>query len=385
MPINTVRQKTKVYKYESYWREEKRQIIRDSKGNPFPFPKPGVDWQNRKLFMSKLEETEEALRTRDKFQKYDKDDYRDCLICGRKNVGTGMYELNNFRWEDSLMHYINKHNIEPSENFMDLIFRFQIDPRPIARKAVSTLKGVTVVKQNKQWLKIDRNQIMIMDALMEHGSRQQYIDKRNRRMFRYSEHAGLLDFDDNGLEKLVISGKTFRVDKDDDDIYLPTNMKEAFDYEYIFHTHPATPKPGGRVKVGILYEFPSISDVFHFMDHYNQGKTQGSIIIAAEGMYIVRKAVPDNKKIRMDENKFYHATIRTYGEIQNESIRKYGTKFTNRTFFSKIAQNTSYIERINRVTNRYGINIDYYPRTKDSRGRWIIDTVYVPVYSIEAE
>ena len=99
----------------------------------------------------------------------------------------------------------------------------------------------------------------------------------------------LLDFNNSGLEKIIISGNTSRVDANDDVIFLPKNMIDAFDYEYIFHTHPPTPKQGARANVGILYEFPSISDLFHFMDHYNEGKTQGSIVIAPEGMYIIRK------------------------------------------------------------------------------------------------
>ena len=72
-----------------------------------------------------------------------------------------------------------------------------------------------------KYLKLDRNQILIMDALMKHGGyTRKYIDKKNRNIYRFSEHAGILDFNKLGLEKLIISGKTSRIDKGDEDIYL---------------------------------------------------------------------------------------------------------------------------------------------------------------------
>ena len=95
-----------------------------------------------------------------------------------------------------------------------------------------------------------------MDALLQHGS---YIKRYNdnNKDFRYSEHMGLLDFNNDGLDKIIVSGKTIRVDEHDNEIYQPDNVVEALDYEYFFHTHPATPRPGGRVDEGILFEFPS--------------------------------------------------------------------------------------------------------------------------------
>ena len=69
---------------------------------------------------------------------------------------------------------------------------------------------------------------------------------------------------------------------------MPNNVEDMFNYEYIFHTHPPTPRPGGRVNVGIVYELPSIGDVLHFIDHFNDGKISGSIVITSEGIYNIR-------------------------------------------------------------------------------------------------
>jgi hypothetical protein len=222
-----------------------------------------------------------------------------------------------------------------------------------------------------------------MDALMRHGGYKYYSDK-DMNVFRYSEHAGLLDFNATKLERVVVSGNTTRVDEGDDDIFLPEVMIDMYDYEYIFHTHPPTPRPGGRAELGVLYEFPSIGDIFHFLDHHNGGKTQGSVVIAAEGMYIIRKYTMDTKKIRINEDKMFRGFNYVSSRAQTLSLRKYGDRFSTTKFYSKIAQDDKYIKMINKILNKYSLHIDYYPRIKDKKGRWIIDTVYLPVYPVEA-
>lgn len=381
--MNIVRVNKKFYKYESFWRSSKYSKERDYNGNLFPWPKESKEWQNRKLFLMKLKETEDYLKKKKKIKWYKKEDYKDCIIDGEENITKGFYQLNSIRWETGLYHYIDKHKIKPSNEFIDHIFRFIIGTRIIEKKRSSKIKGVTIIKQNKTYMRIDRNQILILDALMKYGSYKIYVDKKNKKIFRYSEHAGLLDFNENKLERIIVSGKTTRIDENDDDIFLPKNMLDAFDYEYIFHTHPPTPKPGGRVHIGILYEFPSISDIFHFIDHYNKGVTQGSLVITPEGLYNIRKNNLDNKKIKIDENKFYHDMMKIYNIVQSDAIKKYGTNFTMNQFFSKIAQDVTFINQINKIANKYDIQIDYYPRIKDIKNHWIIDTIYVPVYSIE--
>ena len=382
--MNVVKKDKKYYKYESVWRDHKNEKVYDSEGRLFPWPKPlktKESWQNKDIFLMKLADTMTHLRRKNKFEKYSKS--KRCHICGKRNISTGLFTLGNIRWEDGLYHYIKEHNIKPSDEFIDIIFRYQIDPRVLSRKKIGRLEGVTVVKENKRYLKMARNQIFIMDALMKHGSYKRYVDAANKSVFRYSEHAGLIDFNNNGVEKIVISGKTTRVDKDDSSIYQPKNMLDMFDYEYIFHTHPATQKPGGRVGQGILYEFPSISDIFHFIDHYNDGQTQGSIVIAPEGMYIIRKHIPDGKKIRIDEDKFYNQARNVFEKVQEDAIEEYGDDFSNHTFYSDISQNKEYIDRVNEVLNKHHLHIDYYSRIRDRMNRWVIDTVYVPVYVIE--
>ena len=235
-----------------------------------------------------------------------------------------------------------------------------------------------------KYLKIHKNQLLIMDALMIHGSyNKKYQDKKD--IFKYSEHSGLLDFNNKGLEKIIVSAKTNRIDKGDDELFMPNDLKESFDYEYIFHTHPATPRLGGRIKDGILYEFPSISDMFHFIDHYNDGSTQGSMVMAPEGLYNIR-AVDNSKKIKMTydrENKFYKAYRDIFEDTNIDAIEVHGKKFSDKYYYSKIASDTQYIDSINKMLKKYNLFIDYFPRIKNKKGQWIVDTIYIPIYPRE--
>ena len=230
------------------------------------------------------------------------------------------------------------------------------------------------------YVKLKSNQIMIMDALMYHGGyTKKYVDAKTNN-FRYSEHAGLLDFEGRFLDKVIVSGHTNRVDKGDDDIYLPSNMREALKYEYLFHTHPPTPKPGGRSNDGILFEFPSIGDILHFIDHCNDGKTIGSLVVAPEGMYNIRKLHVDAKKIKLDEDLMFKQVNKGYSSIQEEALTKYGTDFSTYDFYSKISQDLTYINKLNKILNIFKLHIDFFPRRRDNKGKWIIDNIYLPIY-----
>ena len=78
------------------------------------------------------------------------------------------------------------------------------------------------------------------------GSKEKkYFDSKSK--LRYSEHSGLLDFGKSRLQRIIINAKQNISDKVDDTILLPDNMPDAFDFEYMFHTHPSTPNPGSRI------------------------------------------------------------------------------------------------------------------------------------------
>ena len=216
---------------------------------------------------------------------------------------------------------------------------------------------------------------------MRHGKKKIYSHKSK---LKFSEHAGLLNFNNNSLIQILVYANTNIISKGDSDIFFPNSLEDAYKYEYIFHTHPPTHSYGGRAINGILYEFPSINDIFHFLDHYNNGMIQGSIIIAPEGMYIIRKHIVDNKKIFVDEDKLYNDFNTKFFNIQNKAIDIYGISFTKHDFLSSVAQDYKYINKLNNVLHKYFLHIDYYSRILE-HNEWIIDTIYVPIYSVEKE
>ena len=386
--MNTVRRGNSTYKYEFFWRDKESEEILDSDNKPLPFPvhSDTNTWPSKDTFISTLKVAQTAFTARNKFTPLPPTQHKNCLLCHKKNVITGTFSVNGIRWPDGMLHYINKHNIKPSDEFIDYIYRFVNNLNEISSQAVTRVKGEHITKDNKKMLKLDRNQILIMDALMWHGGKKFYKDCKNNNIYRYSEHYGLLDFNNSGLDKIIIFANTNKVDPIDDDIYLPRHNVASLDYEYIFHTHTTTAgKPGGRVTCGILYEFPSVSDVFHFINHYNTGRTCGSLVITAEGLYIIRKFINDDKNIRIDEDELYEEMLATLWEAQRVAIEQYGTDFNTYKFYSVVAQNKTYIGMINKVLNKHELHIDYYPRMRDKKGKWFINTIYLSVFVVDGK
>lgn len=375
----TIKNKDKIINIEGLWRKNKSKKEYDSKKNEIPYPTPYKKKWDKENFIKKLIKIEKILINKKKFKVLYEKNIKNCKICNLENIDNKFYYIKNNYWSSSLLHYILEHNIKPSDEFINLILSYKIHKG----QDILNIPAISITKYDKQYLKLTRNHLLIMDALLQHGS---YIKRYNdnNKDFRYSEHMGLLDFNNDGLDKIIVSSKTTRVDEHDNEIYQPDNVVEALDYEYFFHTHPATPRPGGRVNEGILYEFPSTNDIFHFIEHYNKGRTQGSIVITSEGLYIIRKRVVNDKKIKIkNENLMEKNMIKYFDEQQIKAIKKYGKEFTTQYFYSKIAQNISYMKNINKKIKKYGIFIEYVPRIRDKKGRWILEEILLPVYVIE--
>jgi len=248
------------------------------------------------------------------------------------------------------------------------------------------IDGKLIFKSNKyKYIKLIRNQLLILDALMNDGGyTKKYLDKSKK--LRYSEHSGYFGLNKSTIDRLIVSGKTFREDKYDEEILLPYNLIDTYKYEYVFHTHPPTPKVGGRAIDGILYEFPSVYDIFHFIDHYNMQNTIGSIIIAAEGYYIIYEKNINIKKITYDielENDIIEHIDKYNSKIQEKAIEIYGTDFTDEYFYSVIAKNEKYIKMYNNIINKYlhnQIKIIIKHRDIDKlTNTWILKNLYLKI------
>jgi hypothetical protein len=382
------KENNKIIKLESYWRFDKDDLRKDDLDNLYPIPKEGKFWTDKEQFLDRLTKIERFLLSNKRFFDFDKSEK--CLLCHKNKlndesviVGTGHYLLENIIWKNSLVHYILEHNIKPSNEFMDFIYQFDDRKKnKITDFEVLKVDGSEYMIDDIKYLKVNRNQILIFDALMVHGGfKKKYSLSNDLTNLKYSEHMGLLDFDQHGLDKVIISAKTTRVDEGDDEIFMPKSIKESLDFEYIFHTHPPTPNPGSRAIQGILYEFPSVSDILHFLYHYNLGKTQGSIVVAPEGMYNIRKKNFNRDNIRIDdEDELIKELSKVHFKIQDKAIKKYGAKINLNKFYNEIAQDMNFIDEYNQTLNKYDIQIDYFPRIKDKNDNWFVDNIYLPVY-----
>lgn len=239
------------------------------------------------------------------------------------------------------------------------------------------------------------NTLNILDGLYEIGSDRRYIEKNKNiyssKVSRFSEHYGFLSFDENLVNKVIVLNDT-RVDKHDPIIYQPQNCLEALKIDYVFHTHPKTPYIGSRIKNGMIYEFPSISDIIHFIDHHNNGRMLGSIVITPEGLYIIHKYYFDREKIKLDTDILIDETYEVYTSCYEESLENFKKldfkkyivnneiKLPNEIFFTKISDNFDYINSINKHLIKYDLFIDFYPRIKlPDSDYWIIPDIYLPV------
>jgi hypothetical protein len=248
-----------------------------------------------------------------------------------------------------------------------------------------------IPEYNINYYMFNTNELNVIDGLYEEGSNKIYIDKK-KNIFtseknRFSEHYGLLYFSNNKLEKIVVQLNS-RVEKSDPTIYMPENSEEAFKVDYLFHTHPKTPYLGSRMAGSIIYEFPSFSDILHYIDHHNLGKLLGSIIISPEGIYNIRKNMFNRDKIKIDQDIFLSELEDIYIECYQDSMLDYSDlkkiekvnghyKIPEKIFYKQIATNLEFIKRINNVLEKYDLSIDYYPRIKLDE-KWIFPTIFLP-------
>lgn len=304
-----------------------------------------------------------------------------CSCCGKKFNFIYNFKYNNtsIKITESDIHILNSHNMIDANLY----------------KQITNIKFIDF---DIEWCLIATNQLNILNGLYEVGSNQIYIQKNKNipqsKISRFSEHSGFIYFEKNKVSNInVISGT--RVEQSDPSIYMPKNCLEAFEVNYIFHTHPKTPYIGSRIKGGIVYEFPSISDIIHFIEHHNNGKLLGSIVVAPEGVYIIRKNNFNRKNISVDYDIMIDELEEIFIECYNDSYLKYSSigynnfkihneiKLPEAFFYNKISINYNYIDKINKVLIKYDIFIDYYARihfdkTNFTSNQWIFNDIYLP-------
>jgi hypothetical protein len=229
---------------------------------------------------------------------------------------------------------------------------------------------------NNNKLKISMNDLNIMDGLYEIGSKKIYIESKlsnNLKDLKYSEHYGYLEILLNNIVKICVLNKK-RIDDNFKDVYMPESNIELFNYEYIFHTHPKFDKLGYRRL--IIFEYPSINDLLHFIDHYNLGVLKRSLIISPEGLYIIKKHKDTNDKIIIDTDIFINKVNNVYLDCEEIIINKYYlTNITCDYFYNKIIYDLECLDKINKVLQFFNITIDYYARN-NINNNYVLLSIY---------
>lgn len=355
------------------WDKTLEKIIKDK--SKIPKPCVGTLWSSKTFFLEKLTSLEQSLKPRI-ISKTD----TGCLLCKNKNQSNKIYVHKNIIWSSGLYHYIDKHNVKPPSKFIRFVLDNDPDNSNKCIGSTANIRGKVVSLNNFSYVKIKSNQLLILDALMEFGGNVKRYKEKHETGYKYSEHSGVLEFNKKILDRVIVIGTTERVKSVDPEIYVADIGDIAYKYEYIFHTHPSTPKPGGRADVGILYEFPSPNDLYHFIEKSNDGRVQGSLVITPEGLYNIRKNTSNITHIEINTT-MGHKFRSVLDSVQVKSIKKHGLDFDNEYFYSVIAQDLEPINECNKLLKHYDLHIDFFPRQKTKKGIWIIGTVYLPLCS----
>ena len=76
--------------------------------------------------------------------------------------------MNKIIWDNGLYHYIKEHNVKPSNDFINFIDNNQFLDN---KKIIGKIKSKSYYKGNKTLVKLEKNQILAFDALMNYGGK----------------------------------------------------------------------------------------------------------------------------------------------------------------------------------------------------------------------
>ena len=284
---------------------------------------------------------------------------------------TKYYKLSNIIWSDKMKYLIETHHRYPSEYFIKVILNTIVIDDYIVNKPIY-LDPTKINELN--YIPLHHNTLLIMDSLFNNGSQSQYESTSDKK-FLYSEHSGVLSVKNNRIENVIIFTDTDRIDKNDQTILLPNNIDINTDvshFEYLFHTHPNATIYAGRINEGVLLEVPSASDLLYFSKYSATKNIQGSIIVAPEGMYVIR-VIKYGEKIKLDQTLLHN--IKSFIlDLEEEAVRKVqGIKnLSDPDIFHKtVGSDLSYIKSYNKFIKSTNIMVEYYPRYKKNN-QWFL-------------
>ena len=218
---------------------------------------------------------------------------------------------------------------------------------------------------------LPHNQLMILDALFEQGSNSKYqqlakgYSKSNPKKYIYSEHSGSMIVKNDEIDQILVYAAPGRIEETDAEIIMPINQDDMGNHPYLFHTHPGTSRKTTLIREGVVFEFPSPGDLFNFAYYEKkQHKVQASIIVVAEGMYVIRKNNWDcDILLGSNEYPYIQKGIDKIHRLAQNNIGKNPKCYDSIDNFQKyVARNPKYIEKYNKLLHHTNLFVDYYPR-----------------------
>lgn len=287
---------------------------------------------------------------------------------------TKFYILGNIVWSNTLLHNIRSHHLYPSEYFIKTILTMVVYDDYITNPPI---KLPSKYINSFTYIPLHYNKLLIIDALMEQGSRPKYLlQKNNSVKYIYSEHSGVITTDNGIIDNIIVSAESDRVDIGDNNIYLPKNTKILETHKYIFHTHPNTMTFGGRAKDGIIYEFPSSNDLFNFIKYHNEGMALLSLIVAPEGIYIIRP-LRYQSELNTDKNLFYYMK-KNILKLEKMAMTKFKNILNDISdpdiFHNNVGSDFTFIKIYNKCIKSANLFVEYYPRVKKNN-MWLLRQV----------
>lgn len=307
---------------------------------------------------------------------------------------THVYTLDDIVWTGQLLHYIEFHNYAPDPPFEKMLASIRYhdtgiltyhvpmeDVLALYQKRRTELDGIVLRQGKRERIVITQDQLRLLDSLFLFSSEKMLNDKD------YEEAMAYLDFQHKSLEhiKVKINRKYMFKAEDQFLFFHNINEKDAIDYEFLVHTHPLTPDLETRIEVdSIMFDFPSATDVITFIEMASKHQMQGSIVIAIEGVYVIRR-LRDLSVVLLDKNEFqWEYNMRVYHLNERAIDAHYDERFSLDLFLSKIIGRREYIDELNEFLRDYNMTIDYHPRVRKNK-RFVLPAFAVSVVPIELE
>jgi len=287
----------------------------------------------------------------------------------KEDKENNIYIYKIYIWTKNLYELIDKNNYKPSTSFIKFILNETKD----------------------KYIKITKNNLLLFKSLLDIGGYKKKFSSIGNQEYKNAEILGYLTFQKDKKTKeyivkdIIISNYQDHYNQKDPNIYLPViTDKKYFIQKYIFHTHPPTPKPGGRAINGIILELPSTEDITAFINIYlSKKKIKGSLVCAPEGIYNISFLDENNIQFFNDyKNKskkqhIINGISNCLKSFHLELYDKYESYFNLDKFYNVIVEDYDFINKLNDCLKDFNINIKYYPIQKDINDEWIYGTIYL--------